>query len=178
MALASAHIGKVIPGYSGKYRVTEDGKVWSSISCKFLKPHIHRQGYERVRLYTNGYVFRWHLVHRLVAEAYVGGDQKLQVNHINGIKSDNRADNLEWVTASENIAHSFKVLGNAGGFSGKTGRRHHLSKPVALHFADGTSIIFPCTMEAQRTLGFCNTGISLAARGKFKQLHGYRWDYV
>ena len=50
-------------------------------------------------------------IHRLVAVAFVQGDQSLDVNHIDGNKHNNKADNLEWVTKSQNMQHAVKVLG-------------------------------------------------------------------
>jgi hypothetical protein len=50
-------------------------------------------------------------MHRLVAVAFVQGDQSLDVNHIDGNKHNNKADNLEWVTKSQNMQHAVKVLG-------------------------------------------------------------------
>jgi hypothetical protein len=52
-------------------------------------------------------------VHRLVAIAFIGEQEGMQVNHKNGIKSDNRIENLEWVTPSQNIRHSINELGKA-----------------------------------------------------------------
>lgn len=167
-----------IRGYLGRYAVTPSGLVWSHLSGRHLKPVMHVQGYARVRLYDHSGSYRWFLVHRLVAEAMVDGDKSLQVNHINGDKSDNRAENLEWISASENVKHSYSALGNIHSMVGRKGAKHPGSKPVAMIASDGTSIIFPSTMDAQRATGIGNSGISSAALGKSKQMNGYRWQYV
>jgi len=100
-----------IQGYEGQYAVTKDGKVWSHHSQKFLSIWTERKGYKRVGLRdsTNNCKRTCFLVHRLVASAYLPNpEQKKEVNHKNSIRDDNRVENLEWSTRSENNAHAWK----------------------------------------------------------------------
>ena len=70
-----------------------------------------KDGYLRVNLKVKGKVYQ-RLVHRLVGENFISNPyNKKQINHKNGIRNDNRVENLEWVTALENQRHKFNVLG-------------------------------------------------------------------
>ena len=72
-------------------------------------PQPHHTGYSEVGLHINGERARF-MVHRLVAMAFVPGYEKgLCVNHINGIKTDNRAENLEWVSLARNTQHAWEA---------------------------------------------------------------------
>jgi hypothetical protein len=112
-------IWKDIKGYKGKYQVSSIGRVKSlqRISTfnnsKGLKKEIiiktwNDEGYIRVKL-SNNSVEKTYRVHRLVANEFLENPfNKSQVNHKNGIKTDNSVENLEWVTNSENSIHAFK----------------------------------------------------------------------
>ena len=92
------------------YDVTESGIVVNSKTGKVLHQYKSKHGYLRVALYENGKQKRV-FVHRLVAMKYIPNPHNLpQVNHKNGIKTDNRVENLEWCTASENQQHRRYVL--------------------------------------------------------------------
>lgn len=119
---------RAIPGYADAYKVSNLGRIKSlsrsvrgTNGCKrivrerILKERITSRGYIQYAL-SDGDKTRYILGHRLVAEAFISRfDSSLEVNHINHDRADNRAENLEMVTHSENQIH--KVLHNRGGRS-------------------------------------------------------------
>ena len=87
------------------YFVTEDGKVIGIKGCE-MKLNAGKSGYFQVRSTRLNKTFS---VHRMVAETYIPNiKNKSDVNHINGIKTDNRVENLEWVLHRENLDHAIK----------------------------------------------------------------------
>lgn len=100
-----------LDGYEDRYLVTNDGRVYSNFTNKFLKPFYTRGGYVRVKVNWNNKNRKFQ-VHRLVALAFIPNDDpehKTQVDHINCNRTDNRVENLRWVTPSENSQHALAV---------------------------------------------------------------------
>lgn len=93
------------------YQVSDLGSVRNKLTGKLLRPENNR-GYLRVVLCKDGKPKKF-FIHRLVATVFIDNPyNKKEVNHINGCKTDNCVDNLEWNTSSENMIHSYRVLKN------------------------------------------------------------------
>lgn len=94
-----------------RYAVNENGEIKNVITGKILKQSISKSGYCIVDLWGDGGK-KSVRVHRVVAETFLPNpENKPDVNHINGAKTDNRLENLEWATRSENLYHKCRVLG-------------------------------------------------------------------
>lgn len=119
---------RYVKGYEGMYLVSNFGNVKSldrPISCKgrkdklriisgkMKKPTLNDKGYLKVTLFKNGHG-KTREIQRIVAETFIPNPMnKPQVNHIDGNKTNNCVDNLEWATSHENMWHSANVLKNA-----------------------------------------------------------------
>lgn len=117
-------IWKDIPEYEGLYQVSNLGRVkslWFERE-KILKPKETTRRYLRIALFKEGEEKSFP-VHRLVMLAFVG-PSNLQVNHKNGIKSDNKLENIEYCTRSENMIHAYA----AGLKIPIKGEKHYASK--------------------------------------------------
>lgn len=120
-----------VPGYEGLYEASEDGQIRSlprrTTSGKVLSQQVNNSGYLRVSIGT-----RYLYVHHLVAAAFIGSrPDRRDVNHKNGIKTDNRADNLEYVTRAENMRHA-----RDNGLHNNYGDGHYNAKLTAKDVAE------------------------------------------
>lgn len=112
-------IWKDIEDYEGLYQISNLGRVKSlerkikrrndriqTVKERILKLNLDKEGYHTVKLHKEGKGKNFK-VHRLVALAFISNpDNKLEVNHIDGIKTDNKVTNLEWNTRNENMQHA------------------------------------------------------------------------
>lgn len=118
--------------------------------------------------------------HRLVAQAFIPNPlNKKQVNHIDGDGTNNKVNNLEWVTASENGLHAYKFLGRTVWHKGMVGKRTPTAKAVLQKDLNNNLIKqWDCASDAVRKFGFDSGSITKTCQGKQKSHHGYKWEYA
>ncbi len=154
-----------IPGYAGRYQVSRNGKVRNR-KKRTLKTAESDRGYTQAWLSKNG-TLKSVGVHRLVASAFIPNHDHLpEVNHINGVKTDNRVENLEWCTVSHNRLHSSYVLG------------HDSGKPKRPVLCLDTRVEYPSVAEAARAVSGCKQNITQCCQGKRPRYKGLRWSYA
>lgn len=156
------------------YLVSDEGDVYSIRSRKMLKPIKTNCGYLQVRLWDNYKVYN-KSVHRCVAEAFIDNpSNKEQVNHKDGDKTNNRADNLEWVTRSENQLHRYNVLK-------KRGHNPSIKEAVAacrksvICFDTGEQ--YESITSAARAFGKRQSSLSAHLTGRMDSFAGMKWGY-
>ncbi|MEB6549119.1 NUMOD4 motif-containing HNH endonuclease [Heyndrickxia sporothermodurans] len=155
-----------VPNFEGLYRVSDKGEIYSiprnGTKGGILKQHVDRYGYKKVVLYKKDKP-HYFTVHRIVALAFVDNPTKEKtVNHIDGNKKNNFANNLEWVSNIENLNHSFD------------NKLQKIPKQpiVARRLSDGKLLRFSSQREAGRKLGLWQRSI-WRAMNQSKPLHGY-----
>ena len=169
-------IWKDVVGFEGRYQVSNIGNVKSLHYRghdyeRLLKPAEHHTGYLIVRLGNKP--AKICLVHQLVAKAFIPlVEGKKFVNHIDGNKRNNCAENLEWVTAQENITHAIKTgLRNPHNVPKRYGKDHYSSKPVLQYDLNGKFIKkWDCQSDVARafnikSIGFCIDKPTKACKG-------------
>ena len=174
------------------YTIDETGNVFSIRKNKYLKQTTNRNGYCKVTLQKDKYR-KMFSVHRLVAQAYLKNySNTLQVNHINGIKTDNRVENLEMVTAKENMQKAVEIglfdkckeIQRKNAIKNNLGKYHILAsesakKRVAKYDKNNNLIqVYNSISEASRKNNINITSISYSANGKRKTGGGYIWHFV
>ena len=151
------------------YGINKDGDIFSVRKMGILSRSKNNLGYEQVYL-TELHKGRgqWHRLHRLVASHYIPNPHNLSdVNHKNGKKDDNRVDNLEWMSHSDNIMHSYNVLGRI-----RTGRG---GKKL---LCTTTGKEFPSLNAACEEYDLKASNVCMCCKGKLKSTKGYSFKYI
>lgn len=183
-------LSRYVNGIHGKRLIKE----------RILKQMLNNTGYWVVPLINNNGGKKPYLVHRLLAEAFIENpENKKTINHKNGIRSDNTIENLEWATYSENIKHSFVVLGRKPTIMkgekcwlyGKKGKNHpgygnsHNKKRIGLKNpnskkvkCDTLDLYYESISLAAKDLNLQASGISNVCLGKRKQIFGLTFRYI
>lgn len=142
------------------YLVSNKGRIMNGKTGKILHPYNHN-GYCRVDLFKSGK--KTHKkVHRLVGSAFVPNPDNLEtINHIDEVKTNNRAENLEWLSAADNL-------------------RYSRCKPVEMYDIYRGDLI--CTFESitacSKLMGFNSRTISKACKRADNYAYGFFWRFV
>ena len=178
---------KDIQGYEGLYQVSDLGRIRSlgricnskndSKSKKkerILTQEITVFGYCRVRLFDFEGKSKHFATHRLVAKAFIGEIEGLEINHKNEIKTDNRVENLEIVTPKQNCNYGTR---NKRISETNKAQKQTWCKGVVQKDKIGNVIArYDSRLEAERRTGISNRHISQCCKGTRKTANGFIWE--
>lgn len=176
---------KDIEGYEGLYEISNLGRVRSldrivvySNGRKYfykgeiLKLKVDKYGYNIISFCKNG-KHKTYTIHRLVASAFIPNtENKSCIDHINTIKTDNRVENLRWVTNKENMNNPLTL-------NKYFGKSNHNSRSV-FQFNKNMELIkkWDTIKDASKNLNINQSCISMCCSGKRNKSGGYKWGYV
>lgn len=169
---------KTVTGYDG-YQISNLGKVKNK-KGRLLSQWVGNNGYYNTCLSKDKTPTKF-LLHRLLATEFINNPNNYKyVNHIDGVKTNNSLENLEWCTQAHNANHAFHIL-KAHSNSicvGAKGSKSMFSKTVFQYSKNGGLINkFGSTREVTRLLGIDYSSISGVCNGKRKTAGGYVWRY-
>lgn len=187
---------RTIEGTNGNYEVSSTGKVRSNNylghgKTQELKQHYDKKGYLRVRVFAGDERITLK-AHRAVAKAFIDNPKNLpEVNHINGIKDDNRVENLEWCSSSDNVKHAYtiglkenvrkhaKKLGKTLGKEILAKEREKRKTPIkAIEISTGKVYMFSSQADAAIHTHAAQPNINKVLKGTRMSTNGYKFEYV
>lgn len=168
-----------IPGYEGLYQASTYGRIKSIKRKKILKPSFNKGGYAQVKLCKNGFL-KTISVHLLVARTFLpspltNSKERIEVNHKSEIKADNRIENLEYLSQSDNLKYGTGYIRRR-----KSNINHPKKSKIVVQYDLNNNFIkqYPSCAEVKRKCGFNDGYISCCCRGIYEQAYGYIWKYA
>lgn len=189
-------IFKDIEGFEGYYQISNLGRI-KALRRKVKSPIRHNKyvykkeriryatknslGYYNLKLYKKG-IKRGFPLHRLLAIAFIPNpENKPFINHIDGNPSNNKIENLEWCTQSENIQHAYNIGRKKASwffYLRQKGKDSPVSKPIIQLSKEGVEIKrWDCINDVQKQLGFNRPNICKVLKNKLNTAYGYKWKY-
>lgn len=165
------------------YSISNLGRIKNNKRQRIVKGGLDTYGYRQVTLCNSG-AKKHFTIHRLVALHFIPNpENKPQINHINGIKTDNRAVNLEWVTQQENQDHFWRVINSevnranrVKAHKGKGLLSDNPNSKKVIRVEDGK--VYNTLKEAGLDIGVRYNKISNVCAGRAKTTKGYHFKYL
>lgn len=173
-------------GFEGCYSVSSCGAVRNDKTAMALKPHKDKDGYQTIGLSKGGkqYVLK---VHRIVALAFIENAYGLPcIDHINGVRDDNRVENLRWCTVKDNNGYELARKRKCAALSGKRKSEiaiahnrvaQHKRKVFQYDLSGNLVREWDGLRAMERETGFARVNVVKCARGKYNQAYGYIWSF-
>jgi hypothetical protein len=159
-----------------EYLVTVDGKIFSLKNMRFLKLHFNGSNYLRVHIKN-----KFYSVHRLVAQTYLPNpENKEQVNHMDGDKTNNMLCNLEWATRQENVTHAvenkFREITEATRAAGRwLAANYQFAPDKKIILDEATGIFYEGGQEAADALGISKNKMWKMLSGDMKNKTSFKY---
>ena len=161
---------KDYPGCEGPYQVSNKSRFKNVVTGRILKPHLHHSNYYTIAFKKKGQKPKYLSCARVIGLVWIDNPQnKKEINHINGITTDDSIENLEWVTPSENINHYYYKLDK--GSKRSIVQMDLQGNPIK------TWVSISMAVKSLNNPKASAGNITTVCQGKLNYAYGYKWKY-